>query len=67
MYDASTRWPDGFDLEAYGAKPTGKLLNYRNVGSRGRAAEVSPATRSEGSGDEPNPSSHGHQDGTGEE
>jgi uncharacterized protein YjbI with pentapeptide repeats len=65
QYDASTRWTDGFDLEACGARPM-RLVDYRNLGGRGRAAEVSPATRSEGSGDEPNPSSHGHQDGTGE-
>jgi hypothetical protein len=51
---------------AYGAKPEGKLFSYRNVGSRGRAAEVRPATQSVGRGDEPSSSGHTQQDRTGE-
>jgi uncharacterized protein YjbI with pentapeptide repeats len=62
-YDASTRWPDGFDPKAYGAKPLGKLIDYRKPGARRRAEEVSPAAYGKARGDEPSPTDHGSRDG----
>lgn len=55
-YDSSTRWSEGFDLPAHGAKPLGKLFDYRQPPARRSAEEMVPAAKREGLGDEPSPS-----------